>query len=119
MRNAFVSFANILRGCSKNLPNCKRNFATYREYLLNTKHIGLPVSYDIDLEDWKPEQTAGNMSLANCACGNTLALSSENMPLAQIWQVLNWVKIETERRGCASREVLGYLRDEVSKQALT
>jgi hypothetical protein len=40
------------------------------------------------------------------------------MPLTQIWQVLNWIKIETERRGVQTQEVLGYLRGEVSKQAL-
>jgi hypothetical protein len=40
------------------------------------------------------------------------------MPLVQIWQVLNWVKIETERRDCHEREVMGYLRDQVMKMAL-
>ena len=98
--------------------NCKRSFATYRDYLLNTKHVGLPISYDVEFGDWKPSQTTGNLSLANCACGTTLSLSSESMPLAQIWLVLGWVKIETECRGCHVREVLNFLRDEVVKRAL-
>jgi hypothetical protein len=99
-------------------PNCKQVFLTYREYLLNTKPIGSPLSYDIELGDWKPAHSSGNLSLANCHCGTTLALSSDGMPLTQIWQVLNWIKIETERRGVQTQEVLGYLRGEVSKQAL-
>jgi hypothetical protein len=102
----------------KTCPKCKRIFATYRDYLLNTKRVGLPISYDIEFGDWTPTQPTGNLSLANCSCGTTLALSSENMPVAQIWQVLNWVRVETERRGCHVREVLSFLRDEVVKRAL-
>jgi len=102
----------------KNCPNCKRIFTTYRDYVLNTKHVGLPISYDVEFGDWNPAQSTGNLSLANCACGTTLALSSENMPAAQIWQVLNWVKVEKERRGSDVRDVLGFLRNEVAKRAL-
>ncbi len=101
----------------KTCPHCQRIFPTYRDYLRNTKHIGLPISYDVEFGDWKPAQSTGNLSLANCACGTTLALSSEKMPVAQIWQVLNWVKVETERRGCHVGDVLGFLRDEVVKRA--
>ncbi len=102
----------------KTCPNCQRIFATYRDYLLNTKPIGLPISYDVEFGDWKPAHSTGNLSLANCACGTTLALSSQAMPLPQIWQVLNWVKIETERRRCHVRDVLGHLRDKVVKMGL-
>jgi hypothetical protein len=102
----------------KQCPNCERVFAAYRDYLLNTKHIGLPISYDVEFDDWTPAESSGNLSLANCACGTTLALSSENMPVVQIWQVLKWVKIATERRSCHVREVLSYLRDEVARRGL-
>ena len=102
----------------KTCPNCNRVFATYRDYLLNAKHIGVPVSYDVEFDDWKPAQSSGNLSLTNCACGSTLALSSENMPVVQIWQVLNWVKLETERRGCHVQDVLSFLREEVSRRGL-
>ena len=109
----------LYRGAvSKTCPSCKRVFATYRDYLLNTRHIGLPISYDVEFGDWKPAESSGNLSLANCACGTTLALSSDNMPVTQIWQVLKWVKMETERRGCHVREVLCILRDEVSRRGL-
>jgi hypothetical protein len=101
----------------KSCPNCKRIFSTYQDYLRNTKHVGLPISYDVEFGEWQPTQTSGNMSFANCACGTTLSLSSEKMPLAQIWQVLNWVKMETERRGCHMRETLNYLRAKVISRA--
>jgi len=97
-------------------PKCKRTFATYREYLLNTKHIGSPISYDAEFEDWKPSRTTGNLSLANCPCGNTMALSSEGMPLEQIWQVLKWVKVEAERRNVEIQKILEHLRTEVGKR---
>jgi len=80
--------------------------------------LGLPISYDVEFGDWQPVEPTGNLSMANCACGTTLALSSEYMPLVQIWQVLNWIKIETKRRGCDEREVMGYLRAQVMELAL-
>jgi hypothetical protein len=97
-------------------PKCHRVFATYRDYLQNTKHIGAPVSYDIEFDDLKPTQATGNLSLANCSCGGTLALSSDGMPLGQIWQVLAWVKAEAKRRHVPTKTILTHLRTEVSKR---
>lgn len=102
----------------RSCPKCKRTFASYREYLLETKHIGSPISYDIEFDDLKPSRTSGNLSLANCPCGNTIALSSEGMPLNQIWQVLKWVKIEAERRNTDVQKILEHLRTEVSRRGL-
>lgn len=97
-------------------PRCKRVFPTYRDYLLNTKHIGTPISYDIEFDDLRPNQAGGNLSLANCVCGTTIALSSEGMPLRQIWQVLGWVKSEAEKQHVPVEKILTHLRTEVSKR---
>jgi hypothetical protein len=99
-------------------PKCKRLFPTYRDYLLGTRHIGTPVSYDIEFDDLRPAQAGGNLSLANCSCGNTIALSSAGMPLRQIWQVLAWVKSEAEKRQVPVEKILTHLRTEVSKRGL-
>ena len=102
------------RTCSK----CGRVFSTYREYLLNTKSIGLPISYDLDFNDWRPNESAGNLSLANCRCGSTLALSAAGMSKETLWQVLYWIKLETDRRQVKVKAVLGGLRAEVQKLGL-
>ena len=102
----------------KTCQNCERRFATLREYLQATKHLGPAMPYDADMGDWTPENPLGTVTYANCRCGNTLALSSAGMPLARLWSLLRWARIETQRRGQTPGELLNYLRDEICKQVL-
>ena len=97
---------------------CNRRFATLREYLLTTKPAGPAIPYDAELGNWRPSNPVGTATYANCPCGNTLALSSEGMPMAKLWSLLNWARIETRRRGMSPTELLNYLRDEITKQVL-
>jgi len=98
--------------------NCNRSFASLREYLLITTHAGPALSHDAELDDWNPLQPLGTVTCANCPCGNTLALTSAGMPLATLWSLLNWARVETQRRKMTPRELLNYLRDEICKQVL-
>src|ERR1700728_1462193 len=77
-------------------PNCKRRFATLREYLLNTEHLGSAIPYDAEEGDWKPLHPLGTVTYANCRCGTTIALSSDGMPLLKLWRLLNWARITTK-----------------------
>lgn len=99
-------------------PACNRNFATFREYLLNTNHVGPAMPYDADLGDWTPTEPIGTATYSNCRCGNTLTLSSHGMALPLLWRLLTWARIETIRRGMTPQELLNYLRDEICKQVL-
>ena len=63
--------------------NCQRRFATLKEYLLNTEHVGPSMPYDADAGDWNPLQPVGTMTFANCRCHSTMVLSSKGMPLLQ------------------------------------
>ena len=49
---------------------CYRRFATLREYLLTTTHLGPAIPYDVELGDWKPLRPLGTMTYANCPCGS-------------------------------------------------
>ncbi len=102
----------------RDCTNCNHRFATLREYLLVTKHLGPAMPYDADLGDWNPLRPVGTMTFAGCPCGATLALSSEGMPLPVLWSLLNWARIETQRRHLTPQELLNYLRDEICKQVL-
>ena len=102
----------------KACPNCHRIFASLREYLLTTRQVGSSIPYDAELGEWTPRQPIGTMTYANCPCGNTLTLSSEGMPLAQLWSLLAWARSETERRRLAPHELLNYLREKIIKQVL-
>lgn len=102
----------------KTCPNCQRQFATLREYLLNTTHQGPAIPYDAQFDDWRPMKPIGTVTLANCPCGTTLALSSHGMPLLHLWRLLNWARIETQRRGQSPGELLDYLREKICQQVL-
>ena len=98
--------------------NCKRRFATLRDYLLTTKHAGRPIQFDAEMGDWRPLQPIGTITFANCPCGSTLALTSAGMPLVRLWSLLKWAKGETRKRRMTPVELLTYLRDEICKQVL-
>jgi hypothetical protein len=99
-------------------PNCNRIYATLREYILITKRLGPPMSIDAELGDWSTLQPIGSVALVNCPCGSTLSLGTEGMPLPRRLLLLQWLGIETQRRGLTSQELLEYLRDAVRKQVL-
>ena len=99
-------------------PNCHRHFATLREYILATKRIGKPHSYDAEAGDWNTPVPVGTLTDANCPCGSTLTLSTEGMPLPRRLQLLDWVQFETKRQGVDSSELLDHLRDVVRQQVL-
>jgi hypothetical protein len=47
-----------------------------------------------------------------------MTLSSEGMPLHQLWPLMDWARAETQRRGQTVEELLNYLREEIRKQVL-
>lgn len=98
---------------------CQHRYATLREYLLQTEHQGDAIPFDAEQSNWQPLRPIGTVTLSNCRCGNTMALSSEGMPLARLWQLLNWARIETQKRQQTPRELLNYLREEICTQVLS
>lgn len=104
---------------SLSCPVCQRLYPTFREYIQNTKHEGDAVPYDAELGNFQPLRTVGTVTLANCRCGNTLVLSSEGMPLLTLWSLLNWGRVEIQKRNQTPRELLNYLRDAICNQVLS
>jgi hypothetical protein len=97
---------------------CGRRFGTLLEYIQVTTSVGQPISYDANENNWNPRYLIGSAVLANCPCGTTLALTTEAMALPMRLELLNWVKIETQRRGIAPSDLLAYLRDKIRREAL-
>jgi len=109
---------HLERQFPKVCPTCNRTFATLREYLEITTHQGTAMPYDADAGDWNPLKPMGTATYSNCRCGSTLALTSDGMPLLKLWPLLNWARIETQKRGMTPQELLNYLRDQIEKQVL-
>jgi hypothetical protein len=102
----------------KACPNCGHRYVTLLEYVQRTKPIGPPTSFDAESGDWHTNQPIGSVVQANCACGTTLALSTETMPLPKRQALLGWIKVETERRGLSPGELLAIVRENVRSVVL-
>ena len=98
--------------------SCGRTFATLREYIEVTQRIGATISYDAELGEWQTTTPLGAAALSNCPCGSTLALTTEGLPLDIIQAMLEWIRVETTKRGLTQQQLLDYVRNEVRKRAL-
>jgi len=97
---------------------CGKAFSSLKSYLKNTTPVGKPVSYDAQQGNWKPRKPFGTASLSNCACGNTLSISSSGMPVITMWRLLGWARQESRRRDIAVSDLLEYIRNRIDEQAL-
>ena len=98
--------------------NCGRSYATLCEYIQGTHRLWPTSDLDAELGHFEPVYPLGTMSMANCNCGSTLALSTIHMPLPQNRLLLEWYQIEMKRTGLDEKALSDSLRDEIRKQAL-
>ena len=99
-------------------PQCGLRFGSLREYLQLTTHVGNPISYDANCQGI-PSELLGTLSLANCHCGMTLAITSKSMPAAQMLELLKWARQETARRSIDIRDLLRHVRERIDQQVLS
>jgi len=102
----------------KTCATCGRRYTTLREYILGTKRLGSARSYDADLGDWQTTSPIGSLAYANCPCGSTLALNTEEMPISQRQALLVWIQSETERRCVTPSALLDHMRDTIRTDVL-
>ncbi|MDB6120784.1 MAG: hypothetical protein JWO08_4565 [Verrucomicrobiaceae bacterium] len=116
---AFHALREQLEGLfPKTCGCCGHQYGSLHGYLQTVQHLGPAVCFDVECGDWHPLKPLGTLMFANCPCGSTLALSSDGMPLLQLWSMLDWVKIESKLRSLTAQQTLSYLRAEVCLQAL-
>ena len=109
---------NIESQFPKTCPNCGMVFDSLAEYHRNTTFLGDPISYDVEMDNWKPEKPIGTVALANCSCGTTLGVSSLDLDLWTYWRILIWSRIETWRQGISMSELMAHIRDEIDRRVL-
>ena len=102
----------------KKCGSCGRTYVNLKDYLLHTTHLGPPKSYDMELGIHQPVQPVGTLSLANCACGNTLAIDSTGMDLMTLWRLMAWLLGEMAGRGQSPSAVLENLRSAIDRATL-
>src|SRR5207249_551386 len=101
----------------RDCPQCGLRFGSLREYLQLTTHVGSPISYDAARQEI-PSEPLGTISLANCPCGTTLAITSKSMPAAQMVELLKWARQETTKRSIGIRDLLDHIRERIDQQVL-
>jgi len=110
---------HIERQFPKTCTRCGRQFANLADYLRNTKHLGEPISYDVESGNWVPPlRPLGTLSMANCACGTTLSISSRGMRWWTLFRLLRWARGETRAHGITMPALLAQLRDEIDALTL-
>ena len=114
-----IIHAAVEKQFPKDCFSCGRRFNSMKEYLENTVHVGQPLSYDADEQDWQPSNPLGTFSFSDCECGNTLVLGSNKVVDTEtMWQLLSWVKKEAKRRAISVDEQLNDLRAKMNAQVL-
>lgn len=103
----------------KTCPNCQRQFASLRDFYLNTTPVGEPISYDLASGDVRPAQPMGAVAASACRCGASIALTSDGMPLFRYWSLLLWVKNEAIQSGQTTAKILNSLRKRVREQVIS
>ena len=102
------------RTCS----TCARQFPTMKDYLRASSPLGAPVSYDAEEGDWNPAHPIGTYALATCACGTTLSLSSNGLPVWTLARLMMWARGHARRKGITFGELLAELRDRLRSEML-
>jgi hypothetical protein len=102
----------------KDCARCGRRYESLAEYLLQTTHVGEPITGDNPLADVQPIKLVGTISYANCSCGSTLGISSAGMDILTMWRLLRWAGASMSRRGLSIGAVLSDLRSRIDEEVL-
>jgi hypothetical protein len=110
--------AHVERQFPKTCDHCARVFGSLADYLVGTRHVGQPISYDAELGAWTPTESGGTISIAICSCGSSLSISSRGMSLVTVCRLMAFAYGESRRRGITISELLTAIRDEIDRQVL-
>ena len=99
--------------------SCGKRYETLKDFVLNTKHVGEPASYDAEVKRWKPIKPIGTVSYSMCSCKSTITVNSSSFPILVIWRLMNWSRKESKKRGIPFRELLNYIRTKIDEQVLS
>lgn len=90
---------HVKRQFPKSCSACGVVYATARGFVGTVEHVGMPVSYDAEVGNWRPSRPIGAVGLSNCPCGNTIGITSRGMRLRDLWKLLAWLRRESRRTG--------------------
>lgn len=102
----------------KSCKHCGHTFDSLRDWIVFTAPLGHVISYDADEQDWRPAAMKGSLVYANCACGDTLTLSTDSLPISTRYGLLEWLQQQTQRQQCEPHDILDRIRAEIRRREL-
>jgi hypothetical protein len=97
-------------------PKCGTQFASLRDYLRSTTHLGSP--YFLESAREAVENPLGPIAHALCICGHTLTIGSEGIPKDQLVELITWARADAQRRSVDLNQVVRALRDRIDVEVL-
>lgn len=113
-----VIWSHVAGHFPKVCASCGQRYASLKEYLEATSHVGPPISYDEEMGYKVPKEGYGTVSLANCPCGTTISISSRGIGLGNMWRLLRWARAKSKERRISVTRVLEEVRQEIDRRAL-
>ena len=98
--------------------NCGRTYRSLAEYLMKTKHLDDPIPYDAYECKVDHQNPTGVVSYANCACGSTMAITSQKLDLITYWRLMLWARRESRKQKISITALLRQIRKEIDRQVL-
>lgn len=113
----------ILESFERQFPRechcCGKMFQNYRDFILNTKLLDRPVSYDLDFFKGKFKPSfLGVLKYHNCECGDTITLRSFEPNPVKMLRIMLWVRQEHKRTGKSIEAMLRYYNQKVDALVL-
>jgi len=102
----------------KKCTNCCKQFATIKEFLLNTSHVGEPIFYDLRYGDRVHCPPFGIVRMFNCVCGTTLSLRIHELSVATFIQLQGWIDRESKRQGVSTDQIMAQIRVKIDDMVL-
>jgi hypothetical protein len=100
----------------KTCRRCDTTFPDYAAFVRQTEVAGV-VCYDHDVED-PDEDLVGTLGYANCVCGNTLVLSSDQADDSKYRLMVEWMGAAAAQQGTTTRALLEELGRRIRARAL-
>jgi hypothetical protein len=98
--------------------HCGQRFSTLRQWIETTTPLRGAMSFDAEEGEWAPPEPLGTVVFANCPCGDTLALTTDRAALEMRHRLLDWIRVETARRGISASELIDSIREKVGSAVL-
>jgi len=102
----------------KNCTKCGRKFSTFKEFLLNTAHLGEPIFYDAVSGNTVHCPPYGIVAMFNCSCETTLAVRINELCPVTLNRLLHWVNCEAKKQGVSVDQIMAQIRVKVDNKVL-